>query len=144
MHFWLYHNAHCVEKIVSARWWPGSALAERVGQGEVGGVTRRVLCTWQLLGLAVKEPWLAPSGSIPALVAHTGLENVSLTSWRVHFWQGRWLGFWAGICQPRMLTIACLLMSGRGKGHKSAYWGWKCTWVQFWSQSLDRNGDTVR
>ena len=22
----------------------------------------RVLCTWQLLGLAVKEPWLVPSG----------------------------------------------------------------------------------
>ena len=28
----------------------------------MGGVTRRVLCTWQLLGLAVKGPWLAPGG----------------------------------------------------------------------------------
>ena len=27
----------------------------------------RVLCTWQLLGLAVKEPWLALSGLIPTL-----------------------------------------------------------------------------
>ena len=45
---------HCAEKIVSACWCAGSASAERVGQGEVGGVTRRVLCTWQLLGLAVK------------------------------------------------------------------------------------------
>ena len=26
-----------------------------VGQGEVGRVTRRVLCTWHLLGLAVKK-----------------------------------------------------------------------------------------
>ena len=34
----------------------GSASAERVGQGEVGGITGRVLCTWQLLGLAVKGP----------------------------------------------------------------------------------------
>ena len=32
-----------------------SASAERVGQGEVSGVTHRVLCTWQLLGLAVKD-----------------------------------------------------------------------------------------
>ena len=37
------------------RWRAGSALAEKVGQGEVGGVTHRVLCTWQLLSLAVKE-----------------------------------------------------------------------------------------
>ena len=30
-----------------------SASAERVGQGEVGGITRRVTCTWWLVGLAV-------------------------------------------------------------------------------------------
>ena len=45
--------------------------AERVRQGEVGGVIHRVLCTWQLLGLAVKGP-------IPTLVAQTGLENATL------------------------------------------------------------------
>ena len=33
-----------------------------VGQGEVGGVTCRVTCTWWLLGLAVKAPWLGPGG----------------------------------------------------------------------------------
>ena len=38
-------------------------LAERVGQVEVGGITCTVLCAWQLLGLAVKGPWLAPVGS---------------------------------------------------------------------------------
>ena len=54
VHFWLHHTAHCTEKIVSVCWRAGSASAERVGQGEVGGVTRRVLCTWQLLGLAAK------------------------------------------------------------------------------------------
>ena len=37
MHFWLHHTAHCAEKIVSARLRAGSASAERVGQGEVGG-----------------------------------------------------------------------------------------------------------
>ena len=58
----------------------------------VGGVIRRVVCTWRLLGLAVKEPWLALSGSIPVLVAQTGLENTTLTFLGVHFWHGRWLG----------------------------------------------------
>ena len=51
------------------RWRAGSASAERVGQGEVGGVTRRVLCTWQLLGLAAKGPWLAPGGPTLGLAA---------------------------------------------------------------------------
>ena len=77
MHFWLHHTAHCAEKIVSARWRADSASAERVGHGEVGGVTRRVLCTWHLLGLTVKEPWLAPSGPILALTARAGLENAN-------------------------------------------------------------------
>ena len=27
-----------------------------MGQGEIGGVTVRVLCTWWLLGLALKRP----------------------------------------------------------------------------------------
>ena len=67
VHLWLLHTVHCAENIVSAHWCAGYELAERVGQGEVGGITRRVLCTWQLLGLAVKEPWLVPSGPIPAL-----------------------------------------------------------------------------
>ena len=49
VHFWLHHTAHCAEKIVSACLRAGSASAERVGQGEVGGVTSRVLCTWWLL-----------------------------------------------------------------------------------------------
>ena len=57
----------------------GSASAERVGEGEMDGVTRRVTCTWWLLGLAVKEPWLGPGGPILALAAWTGLENGTLT-----------------------------------------------------------------
>ena len=36
--------------------------------------------TWrELLDLAVKEPWLAPSGPFPALIAQTGLENTTFT-----------------------------------------------------------------
>ena len=53
------------------------------------GVTRRVPCSWQLLGLAVKEPWLAPSGSIPALAAQTGLESTTLTFWGGSFQAGK-------------------------------------------------------
>ena len=73
VHFWLHHTAHCAEKIVSARLRAGSAPAEMVGQGEVGGVTGRVLCTWWLLGLALKRPWLVPGGRSHAMTAWTGL-----------------------------------------------------------------------
>ena len=56
----------------------GSAPAERVGLGEVGGVTRRVTCTWWWLGLAVNMP-LELGGPILALATWTGLENAILT-----------------------------------------------------------------
>ena len=61
--------AHKLYTIKLKSFKPYSALlvtsqnrAERVGQWEVGGVIHRVLCTRQLLSLAVKEgkflPWL--------------------------------------------------------------------------------------
>ena len=92
VHFWLHHTAHCAEKIVSVRLRAGSASAERVGQGEVGGVTGRVPCTWWLLGLALKRPWLVPGGPPHALTAWTGLENTTLTLQRAGFLQERLLG----------------------------------------------------
>ena len=55
----------------SARFAHGSASAEKVGQGEVGGVTCSVTCTRWLLGLAVKAPWLGLGGSILALALCT-------------------------------------------------------------------------
>ena len=69
-------TSHCAEKIVYARRF---CISERVGQGEMGGVTCRVTYTWWLLSLAVKVPWLAPGGPILALVAWTGLGNATLT-----------------------------------------------------------------
>ena len=87
VHFWL----HCTEKIVSARLRAGSASAERVGQGEVDGVTHRVLYTWWLLGLALKRPWLVLGGPPPTLTAWTGLENTTLTLQRAGFWQEKLL-----------------------------------------------------
>ena len=59
-----------------ARWF---CSAERVAQGEVGGVTRRVTCTCWLLWLSVEMPWLALGGPILALFAQIGLENTALT-----------------------------------------------------------------
>ena len=47
-----------------------------MGQGKVGGVTCRLLCTWWLLGLAVKGAWLGPGGPILTLTARTGLETL--------------------------------------------------------------------
>ena len=37
----------------------GSALAERVGHGEVGGYTPLGDSAWRLLQLAVEKPWSA-------------------------------------------------------------------------------------
>ena len=54
--------------------------------GGTGGGGWRVLCTWQLLGLVVKGPWLAMGGPILGLAAWTGLENTTLTFQGVHFW----------------------------------------------------------
>ena len=68
VYFWLHHTVHCREKI-SACLRAGSASAERVGQEEVGGVNRRVRCTWWLLGLAEKQSWLGPGESPLSLAA---------------------------------------------------------------------------
>ena len=60
-------TSYCAVHIkVSARLRTGFALAKRAVQREVGGVTHRVVCTWQLLGLAI---WLTPGGPILALAA---------------------------------------------------------------------------
>ena len=57
----------------------GSVSAERVEQEEVGGVTRRGICTWWLLWLSVEMPWLTLGSLILALFAQIGLENPTLT-----------------------------------------------------------------
>ena len=134
VHFWLHHTAH----------YAGSALAERVGQGEVGGVTGRVLCTWWLLGLALKRPWLAPGGPPPALTAWTGLENTTLTLQRASFWQERLLGLRAGVWQLIVLSITFSLMSGCGESHEIAFKarsGHGCSFgVRAWTEMETRCG----
>ena len=137
MHFWLHHTAQYAEKI-------GSALAERVGQGEVGGVTGRVLCTRWLLGLAFKRPWLAPGSR--ATPRPDWLDR--LRKHYSHLAEGcflakRLLGRWASVWQLIVLTITCLLMSGCGQNHTMVIRA-EVDMGAVWSQSLDRNGDKVR
>ena len=55
--FWLHHTAHCAEKI-SVCYVRRFCVSRKCGTGGGGGVTHRVTCTWWLLGLAVKVPWL--------------------------------------------------------------------------------------
>ena len=43
-------------------WEVGSAIAERAGQGEVGGCTRRVQTVWPCLGSVVERSWSALGG----------------------------------------------------------------------------------
>ena len=50
-------------------WEIGSATAERAGQGEVGGCTRRVQTAWPCLGSAVERSWSALGGPFPSILA---------------------------------------------------------------------------
>ena len=50
-------------------WEIGSATAERAGQGEVGGCTRRVQTAWPCLGSVVERSWSALGGPFPSFLA---------------------------------------------------------------------------
>ena len=121
VHSWLRHNVQCTEKIVSACLHTGSASAERVEQGEVGGVIRRVLCTWWLLGSALKRPWLVSGGPPHALTAWPGLENTSYSHLAEGWFLARKAAWSLSGCQLVVLTITCSLMSGCGQSHETAY-----------------------
>ena len=110
-----------------------------MGQREVGGVTCKVTCTWWLLGLAIKAPWLDRDGPILALAVDRLRKHCS------HLVGGLFLAgkaVWALGVLTAESTDYCILVNE---------WVWlrsQVSWlevdlVQFWSQSLDRNGDTV-
>ena len=65
--------------------------------------------------------WLAPGGPILSLAMCSGCSG---------FISGKESCLGRNGCLPAENT-ACSLMSGRGWSHKSAYWGCKCTCVQF-------------
>ena len=56
----------------------GSALAERVGQGEVGGCTALADSAWRWLQLPVEKPWSMPGGPFVWFLAQTGVERCGL------------------------------------------------------------------
>ena len=56
----------------------GSALAERVGQGEVGGSTALPDSALWWLQLPVEKPWSIMGGSFVCFLAQTGIEKGSL------------------------------------------------------------------
>ena len=58
----------------------GSALAERVGQGEVGGSTTLPDSAWWRLQLPVEKPWSMTDGPFVCFLAQTGVENAPFTS----------------------------------------------------------------
>ena len=107
----LHHTVHCGEKIVSAHLHVGSASAERVGQGEMGGVTHRVTCTWWL-GLALKGPWLVPGGPPPTLTAWTGFENTS------HLVEGLFLAVFSLRCCVLLPIVLTYLLKLRVSSQK--------------------------
>ena len=57
----------------------GSALAERVGQGEVGGSTALADSAWWLLQLAIEKAWSVLDGPFFCFLVQTGVENGPFT-----------------------------------------------------------------
>ena len=57
----------------------GSVLAERVGQGEVGGCTALADSALRRLQLPVEKPWSMPGGPFVCFLAQTGVENAPFT-----------------------------------------------------------------
>ena len=54
-------------------------LAERVGQGEVGGCTALADIARRPLRLPVEKPWSMPGGPFVCFLAPTGVENALFT-----------------------------------------------------------------
>ena len=72
----------------------GSALAERVGQGEVGGCTALADSAWRLLQLAIERAWSALDGPFFCFLVQTSVENGAFTLYGLHFWLFRQLSVW--------------------------------------------------
>ena len=98
----------------------GSALAERVGPGEVGGCTVLADSAWRLLQLAIEWAWSALDGPFFCFLVQTGVENGTFTL------QGSISGFLGSFQSGgaflgrKALTIECSVMSGCGQVHEPA------------------------
>ena len=57
----------------------GSALAKRMGQGEVGGYTTPADCAWQLLQVTIERGWSVLDSLFFCLLVQTSAENGPFT-----------------------------------------------------------------
>ena len=95
----------------------GSALAERVGQGEVGRSTALAGNAWQLLQLAIERAWSMLDGPFFCFLVQTSVVHLSpcrdsISGFLGSFQSG---GAFSG---RRALTIVCSVISGCGQGHE--------------------------
>ena len=98
VHFWLHHTVHCAVKIVSTCW---------------------VTCTWRLLGLAVKGPWLRP-GAWTGFRKHYLLLGCLFLSRKAA---------WAlSGCMTADRADHCMLVNK---------WGWSRSWVRLLRLEVD-------
>ena len=79
-----YQLAQSISKI-------GFVLAERVGQGKVGGCTTLPDSAWWQLQLPVEKSWSMLGGQFVRLLAQMGVENALFTLQGLHFWHFRQL-----------------------------------------------------
>ena len=104
-----------------------SALAERVGQGAVGGCTalagsaRQADSVRQLLQLATERAWSALDGQFFCFLVQTSVENGPFTLLGLHFWPFGQLSFWRSVPWRSVpwrsaLTIERSVMSRCGQG----------------------------
>ena len=107
----------------------------RVGQGEVGGITRRVTCTWWPLGLAVKAPRV--SQFLPWLHGRLRKHHSRLVEGSFSAGKAAWA---LRRCMMTKTADYCMLVN---EVKVMSLLG-NVELVQFWSQSLDRNKDSVR
>ena len=101
--------------------------AERAGQGEVGGCTRRVQTAWPCLGSALNSPWLEPSRPFLGCISINGPRKQwsHLAEPRIPVFKADFSAR-ASYRRPSIL-IAYKLTSGCGQNHE---WG-KHGCVQF-------------
>ena len=117
----------------------GSVLAERVGQGEVGGYTVLADSAWRLLQLTIEWARSALGGPLFCFLVQTSVESGPFTcrgSISGSFQSG---GTFLG---QRTLTIECSVMSGCGQGHEPAKNFQRKLWIKFLGLTPSRSGNT--
>ena len=92
----------------------GSTWAERAGQGELGGCTRRVATVWLSLGSALKTPWLVPGGLFLSSMHQQVEKTVLSPCWAPIPGSEAFSLVWTSGCRLRAMTIASSLMGGCG------------------------------